>query len=200
MSGPHSSGSSRPSVAASAHCRSSRNSSSGCSGRASAATKFCSTRWKRFCASTPVSSAGAGCAPMMNSISGMTSAITPPLHAQRAGQRVAPGAEPGLALRQHLAHQAAKGLDQRAERHAAHHLVELAGDEAGPCGARSAAPAAGSARSCRCPNNLRPAASTRRRGLRRPRRRPRAAPAPRARGRAASARPRTRHRHRAGPA
>ena len=67
-----------------------------------------------------------GCGPTMNSISGITSASTPPLTPSACCQRVAPVREPLLAFGEQLAHQRAEGLDQRTEGHAARHLVELA--------------------------------------------------------------------------
>ena len=54
----------------SSHCRSSRNRTSGCSGRAKTPTKRRNTVWKRFCASCGGSSGSGGCFPMTSSSSG----------------------------------------------------------------------------------------------------------------------------------
>src|SRR6202011_5806478 len=66
------------SVAVSSHCRSSRNSASGCSGLENTPRKRRNTIWKRFCASCGGRSGTGGCLPMMNSSSGMRLTINCP--------------------------------------------------------------------------------------------------------------------------
>ena len=71
-----SSGSSRLSVALSAHCRSSRKTTSGCSRRARIRRRFRMTRRKRFWVSVAPSAGAWGCGPRREPNSGTTSAST----------------------------------------------------------------------------------------------------------------------------
>jgi hypothetical protein len=65
------------SVAASSHCRSSRTSAKGCSGRAKTRINYRNTSWKRRCASCGGSSGTGGGSPMMSFTSGTRSTISP---------------------------------------------------------------------------------------------------------------------------
>ena len=83
----------RSSVAASSHCRSSRKSASGCSGRAKTPIKRRNTSWKRRCASCGGSSGTGGCSPMMSFSSGTRSTISRPFGPSASQKGVAPAAQ-----------------------------------------------------------------------------------------------------------
>ena len=97
---------SRASVAESAHCRSSRKRTSGCSrarrGRAGSCPK---ARLKRFCASAAPSSGTEGCGPTINSSSRQHVEDHPRVRLQRLDEIPPPDGEPRLAFRQELADQ-----------------------------------------------------------------------------------------------
>src|SRR5262249_52024079 len=70
--------SSKSSVAVSSHCKSARNSVSGCSGCANTAINRRNTNWNRRCASNGGRTGTGGCSPMTSFNSGTRSIISPP--------------------------------------------------------------------------------------------------------------------------
>jgi hypothetical protein len=116
------------SVAVSSHCRSSRKSASGCSGRADAdkppeqqlETALCLLRRKlhdrRLLSDEELQF-------------GDNVGHEPPVRVQRLAQRVAPAGQLGVALAQKRADQALKGLRQGCIGDVALVLIELAGSE-----------------------------------------------------------------------
>ena len=121
--------SSRSSVAASSHCRSSRKSASGCSGRANTPMNRRNTSWKRLCASCGGSSGTGGWSPMMSFELRDEVDHQLAVRAQRLPRGVAPTRQLGVALAEELPDQALKRLRQRRIRDVALVLVELAGRE-----------------------------------------------------------------------
>ena len=119
----------RSSVAASSHCKSSRNSASGCSLRANTPRKRRKTIWKRFFASCGGRSATGGCFPITSSSSGTRLTMRLTIRAQGLPQRVPPLAKLDLAFAQDMADQALERLRQGGVRNVALVLVELAGRE-----------------------------------------------------------------------
>ena len=119
--------SSRSSVAASSHCRSSRKSASGCSGRANTPIKRRNTNWKRPCACLGRKLGDRRLVADDELQFGNEVDHEPPVRAERLQKRVAPGRQFGFALAEKGPDEALKGLRERRIGDVALVLVELAG-------------------------------------------------------------------------
>ena len=80
----------------------------------------------RLRASVGSSGGGGACRPRISSISGITSASTPPFAPSASDRRARHGRQTVFALGQQLPHQAAERLRQRTVRNVADDLIELA--------------------------------------------------------------------------
>jgi hypothetical protein len=136
-------------LAVSAHCMSSMNIASGCSGVAHAVNSLPNTRRSRFSDSVSESSGTGGCGPTISPSCGTRSTISLPL-GPRACAPLPPLRDPQLAFREDVERQLAQRLGDREVRDVALVLLELARDQPAAPLARSCGPAREPATTCRC--------------------------------------------------